>query len=133
MRIPLVLLALAACGGGDDMDRAQALADANKVADLSSWNIQWVSVDDLAQQGHPDLVGFTDPSTRTIWISEGHPSMLVHEALHVAHPDEPNHCTWSMRFLDVHMAFGVIGSFTDDCNHVLCASQDDGHYWRCSR
>jgi hypothetical protein len=59
--------------------------------------------------------------------------MLVHEALHVVHPDEPNHCTWSIRFLDVHMAFGVHGSFADDCNHVLCASQEDGHYWRCSR
>jgi hypothetical protein len=132
MRIPLVLLALAACGGGDDMDRAQAVADANKVADLSSWRIQWVSAGDLSQQGHPDLVGFIDPRTRTIWISASHPSMLVHEALHVAHPDEPNHCAWSMRFLDVHMTYGVRGSFTDDCNHVLCASQEDGHHWRCS-
>jgi hypothetical protein len=37
-----------------------------------------------------------------------------------------------MRFLDVHMTYGVRGSFTDECNHVLCASQEDGHYWRCS-
>jgi len=131
MRIPLVLLALAACGG-DDMDRAQAVTDANKVADLSGWNIQWVSDGDLSGEGHPDLVGFTDPSTKTIWISEKHPSMLVHEALHVAHPDEPSHCAWSLRFLDVHMSFRVRGSFSDACNHVLCASDGDGQYWRCS-
>jgi hypothetical protein len=132
MRIPLVLLALAACGG-DDAARALALADASKVANLSTWNIQWVSDGDLAREGHPDLVGFTDTGTRTIWISERHPSMLVHEALHVVHPDEPNHCTWSLRLLSVHMMYDVQGSFTDGCNQVLCASQGDGHYWSCSR
>lgn len=132
MRIPLVFLILAACGG-DDMDRAEAVADANKVADLSSWNIQWVSGFDLSQAGHPDLVGFTDPGTKTIWISQSHPSMLVHEALHVAYPAEPNHCTWSMHLLAVHMTYGVRGAFTDDCNRVRCSSEGDGHYWRCSQ
>ena len=112
------------------MSKDEAFADASTIADLSSWTITWVDAGDLAGIGHPEAVGLTDAFTNTIWVCEGYPSMLIHEALHVAHPGQSQHCGWGLRFKSVHEFFDIHGSFVDECAHLRCHRSGD-HAWSC--
>lgn len=130
-RTSIFLVLLASCAA-PPMDTATAVTRANTVHSLAGWRLQWVDGDDLTLAGYPGLVGYTDWDRRTISVISSKPAILIHEAFHVAHSGQANHCNWSQFYIPDHERLEAWGAWDDDCDHVHCWSDDSGAHWSCS-
>jgi len=104
-------LFLVACGA--DMSKEDAISKASEVADLSTWKIVWVDAPDLGGGpvvNLPGSFGATFAEARTIYVVSAHPSVLIHEAVHVANDGDGGHCEWAKLWVPYFEREGVWGN-----------------------